>query len=68
MKTKNRLHGLTRWPSDEEKRWKLATTDVEFCLAMGRMLYPECRGVVPKELQEVWRVALRVLRDTAANN
>ena len=67
MKPKSRLHGLTRWPVDEEKRWKLAVTDVEFCLAMGRMLYPDVRGVVPQELSDVWRAALRVLRDTAAN-
>lgn len=64
----NRLHGLTRWPSDEEKRWNLAVTDVEFCLAMGRMLYPESKGLVPTELSDVWRVALRVLHETSKGN
>ena len=38
----NRLHSLTRWPLDLEKRLELATTDMDFAAVMRSIMGPPC--------------------------
>ena len=59
MKHVNRLHTLTRWPENPAERAALATLDVEYCIAMGRILFPHLQGAVPKELAKVWDKAIK---------
>ena len=50
MKPTNRLHSLTRWPSDPRRRLELAETDISFADAL--------RKIVGKRMPEIDRIAI----------
>lgn len=65
MRLISRLHSITRWPADSRRRSQLAQTDVEFCKALAKILFPEMAGTVPQELAGIWHAAQRILNDEA---
>ena len=54
MKLRNRLHTLTRWPSDPRRRLELAETDIWFADAISK--------IVCEDVPEIKQIALRAFR------
>lgn len=65
----NRLHTLTRWPEDELKRKELAEVDLDFCVALGKVLWPEMNPpMIPRALWHTKLKAREILAQLEARN
>ena len=56
----NRVHPLLTMP-DAEQRLARARIDLDYCRAVGRILYPNTRGAIPPDLCRTWRAAWQTL-------
>lgn len=68
MPRRNRLRAWDQWPADAKRRRRLARLDLDFCRALGRVLFPSTPGVIPGELCATWQAAKRALRAPPQRN
>jgi len=60
VKPRNRVHTLTRWPSDPNRRLELAKTDIAFVASMVRIMGTNV--VLDKILDRAISVKVEALR------